>query len=80
MTVSFPLWATTLIEVIGMKFIANKKYKLKQDYADATLGKIPNGMAATFVSNTCGSCRFKLPNGKVFGVPEKSALTLMAEM
>ncbi|MGD6933971.1 MAG: hypothetical protein ACQCN5_07190 [Candidatus Bathyarchaeia archaeon] len=63
-----------------MRFIANKKYRLKQDYADATLGKIPNGMPATFVSNINGSCRFKLPNGKVFGINEKSALTLMAEM
>ncbi|XHH10109.1 MAG: hypothetical protein ACFCUE_05610 [Candidatus Bathyarchaeia archaeon] len=63
-----------------MRFIANKKYRLKQDYTDVALGKIPGGMIATFVSNTCGSCRFKLPNGKVFGVAEKSALTFMAEM
>ncbi len=62
-----------------MRFIANKKYRIKQDYADAVLGKIPGGMTATFVSNTGGSCRFKLPNGKVFGVPEKSAPTIMAE-
>lgn len=63
-----------------MKFIANKKYRLKQDYADATLGKIPSGLPATFISNTNGSCRFRLPNGKVFGIAEKSALTFMAEM
>lgn len=67
-------------EVIGTKLIPNKKYRLKQDYADATLGKIPSGMTATFVSNTCGSCRFRLPNGKVFGVAEKSALVLVAEV
>jgi hypothetical protein len=72
--------AITLCEVIGMRFIANKKYRLKQDYADATLGKIPSGMITTFVSNTCGSCRFRLPNGKMFGVAEKSALTILAEM
>jgi hypothetical protein len=63
-----------------MRFIAKKKYQLKQDYTDASLGKIPGGITTTFVSNTCGSCRFKLPNGKVFGVTEKSALTLMAEV
>jgi hypothetical protein len=62
-----------------MKFGPNKKYRLKQDYTDATLGKIPQGMAAAFVSNTGGSCRFKLPNGKVLAIPEKSALTLMQE-
>ncbi len=63
-----------------MRLIANKKYRLIQNHNDAILGKIPSGMTATFVSNTCGSCRFKLPNGKVFGVPEKSALALVAEI
>jgi hypothetical protein len=67
------------VEVIGVRFVINKKYQLKQDYTDATMGKIPQGLTATFVSNTGGSCRFKLPNGKVFGVPEKSALTIMQE-
>ncbi len=63
-----------------MRFAINKKYRLKQDIADVTLGKIPQGITATFVSNTSGSCRFKLPNGKQFGVPEKSALNLMEEL
>ncbi len=63
-----------------MKFGINKKYRLKQDFADATLGKIPQGMTATFVSTAGGSCKFKLPNGKQFGLPEKSALNLMEEL
>ncbi len=63
-----------------MRFAINKKYRLKQDSVDATLGKIPQGMTATFASSAGGSCRFKLPNGKQFGVPEKSALNLMEEL
>ncbi|MGD6806334.1 MAG: hypothetical protein ACQCN4_05185 [Candidatus Bathyarchaeia archaeon] len=62
-----------------MKFGINKKYRLKQDYTDAALGKIPQGITATFVSCTAGSCHFKLPNGKSFSMPEKSALNLMQE-
>lgn len=62
-----------------MKFGINKKYRLKQDYTDAALGKIPQGMTATFVSCTNGSCKFKLPNGKQLSIPEKSALTLLQE-
>jgi hypothetical protein len=65
--------------VKGTRFVINKKYRLKQDFADATLGKIPQGMTATFVSNIGGSCRFKLPNGRQFGISEKSALNLMEE-
>ena len=63
-----------------MRFAINKKYRLKQDFADVALGKIPQGMTATFVSASAGSCRFKLPNGKQFGIPEKSALNLMEEL
>ncbi len=62
-----------------MKFGINKKYRLKQDYTDAALGKIPQGMTATFVSCTSGSCKFKLPNGKQFSIAEKSALNLLQE-
>ncbi len=62
-----------------MKFGINKKYRFKQEYTDAALGKIPQGMTATFISVTGGSCKFKLPNGKQFSIPEKSALTLMQE-
>ncbi len=62
-----------------MRFGPNKKYRLKQDHTDAALGKIPAGMSATFVSSVGGSCKFKLPNGKLFSLPEKSALTLMQE-
>jgi hypothetical protein len=62
-----------------MKFGISKKYRLKQDYTDAALGKIPQGMTAAFISCTGGSCKFKLPNGKQFSIPEKSALTLMQE-
>ncbi len=62
-----------------VKFVMNRKYRFKQDFLDAAFGKIPQGMTATFVSTTGGSCRFKLPNGKTVGVPEKSALTLMEE-
>jgi hypothetical protein len=65
---------------MDMKFTINKKYRLKQDFADAALGKIPQGMTATFVSSAGGSCRFKLPNGKLFGIPEKSALNFMEEL
>lgn len=63
-----------------MRFAINKKYRLKQDFADATLGKIPQGMTATFISAIGGSCKFKLPNGKQIGIPEKSALNLMEEL
>ncbi len=66
--------------VMDTRFAINKKYRLKQDFTDAILGKIPQGMTATFVSNAGGSCKFKLPNGKQFGMPEKSALTLMQEL
>jgi hypothetical protein len=57
----------------------NKKYRFKQDFPDAILGKIPQGMTATFLSNTSGSCKFRLPNGKQIGIPEKSALNVMEE-
>jgi hypothetical protein len=63
-----------------MRFAINKKYRLKQDFTDAAIGKIPQGMTATFVASTSGSCKFKLPNGKQFNIPEKSALTLMEEL
>ncbi len=63
-----------------MRFALNKKYRLKQDFVDAGLGKIPQGMTATFVSNTGGSCKFKLPNGKQFGIPEKSAFNFMEQL
>jgi hypothetical protein len=62
-----------------MKFGINKKYRLKQDYTDAVLGKIPAGMTFTFISCTAGSCKFKLPNGKLLTIAEKSALTIMQE-
>ncbi len=65
---------------MGTRFAINKKYRLKQDFPDAMLGKIPQGMTTTFVCNTGGSCKFKLPNGKQFGIPEKSALNLMEEL
>jgi hypothetical protein len=58
----------------------NRKYRFKQDFSDATLGKIPQGMTATFLSNTGGSCKFRLPNGRQIGVPEKSVLNVMEEM
>jgi hypothetical protein len=72
-------WFNTLTEVNGMKFGINKKYKLKVDYTDAALGKIPAGMSFTFMSSTGGSCKFKLPNGKLLTIPEKQALTIMQE-
>jgi hypothetical protein len=62
-----------------MRLVINKKYRLKQDYTDAALGKIPQGMTVTFVSGTAGSCKFKLPNGKQISIPEKSALSIMQE-
>ncbi|MCL2360035.1 MAG: hypothetical protein LBH74_03305 [Nitrososphaerota archaeon] len=63
-----------------MRFTINKKYRLKQDFTDAALGKIPQGMTVTFIATNAGSCRFKLPNGKQFDVAEKSALNLMEEL
>jgi hypothetical protein len=63
-----------------MKFIRNRKYRFKQDFPDPAFGKIPKGMTATFISNISGNVKFKLPNGKQVGIPEKSALTLMEEM
>jgi hypothetical protein len=63
-----------------VKFIINKKYRFKQDFLDSTFGKIPQGMTATFISSTNGSCRFKLPNGKQVAVPEKSATSIMEDM
>jgi hypothetical protein len=63
-----------------MKFVHNKKYRFKQDFSDAALGKIPQGMTAMFVSDVGGSIKFKLPNGKQVGIPEKSALSLMEEV
>jgi hypothetical protein len=65
---------------MDMRFTINKKYRLRQDFTDTTLGKIPQGMTATFIAATSGSCRFKLPNGKQFGIAEKSALNLMEEL
>ncbi len=62
-----------------MKFGINKKYRLKQDYTDAALGKIPAGMSFTYLSVTGGSCKFKLPNGKLLSIPEKTALNIMQE-
>jgi hypothetical protein len=62
-----------------VKFIMNRKYRFKQDFLDTALGKVPQGITATFVSTTDGSCRFKLPNGKNVGIPQKSALNLMEE-
>ncbi len=62
-----------------MKFGINKKYKLKVDYIDTALGKIPAGMSFTFISCTAGSCKFKLPNGKLLTIAEKQALTIMQE-
>ncbi|MDR0372864.1 MAG: hypothetical protein LBI79_04810 [Nitrososphaerota archaeon] len=63
-----------------MRFTINKKYRLKQDCTDSILGKIPQGMTAIFITTTTGSCKFKLPNGKQFDIPEKSALNLMEEL
>ncbi len=63
-----------------VKFIINRKYCFKQDFPDVTFGKIPQGMIAVFVSSAEGRCRFKLPNGKHVGIPEKSALNVMEEM
>jgi hypothetical protein len=57
----------------------NRKYRFKQDFLDAAFGKIPQGLTATFVSTNDGSCRFKLPNGKHVGIPQKSALNLMED-
>lgn len=62
-----------------MRFGINKKYRLKQDYTDAVLGKIPAGMTCTFVSSAGGNCKFKLPNGKQITIAEKSALSIMQE-
>ncbi len=62
-----------------VKFVMNKKYRFKQDFLDTAFGKIPQGMTATFVSTIDGSCRFKLPNGKNVGIPQKSALNLMED-
>jgi hypothetical protein len=64
----------------GMKLAINKKYRLKQEIIDATLGKIPQGMTVTFITSVNGNARFKLPNGKQFGVVEKTALTVMEEL
>ncbi len=58
----------------------NKKYRFKQDFADTALGKIPQGMTATFICSNAGCAKFKLPNGKQIGIPEKSALTIMEEL
>ena len=66
-------------EVNGMKFAVNKKYKLKQDLTDASLGKIPEGMTVTLASLAAGSCKFKLANGKQFTLPQAKALTVMQE-
>ncbi len=63
-----------------MMFIRNKKYRFKQDFPDASLGKIPQGMTATFISNSEGIVKFRLPNGKQVGIPEKTALNLMEKM
>ncbi len=63
----------------GMKLAINKKYQLKQDIVDATLGKIPQGMTVTFIASVSGNARFKLPNGKQFGVAEKTALAIIEE-
>ncbi len=60
-----------------MKLVMNRKYRFKQDFSDATLGKIPQGMTATYLTNAGGSCKFRLPNGKQIGIPEKSALNVM---
>jgi hypothetical protein len=44
------------------------------------LEKIPQGMTATFICNSGGVAKFKLPNGKQVGIPEKSALNLVEEI
>jgi hypothetical protein len=59
------------------KFLRNKKYKLKQDFVDTIYGKIPQGMVVTFICITTGIAKFKMPNGKHIGVPEKTALSVM---
>ncbi len=65
---------------MGTKFAINKKYQLKKDFTDIALGKIPQGMTATFVCSSNGSCKFKLPNGRQIGIPEKLALTFVEEL
>jgi len=41
---------------MGTRFVINKKYRLKQDLADSTLGKIPQGITATLIYSAGGSC------------------------
>lgn len=63
-----------------MKLLRNRKYRFKLDFQDAILGKIPQGMTATFLLNTSGSCKFRLPNGKQIVISEKSVLNVMEDM
>ncbi len=60
-----------------MKFVLNKKYRLKQDLAERKYGKIPQDMTVTFVNHNAGLTIFKLPNGKQIEIPEKTALATM---
>jgi hypothetical protein len=63
-----------------VRFVINKKYRLKKDFTDTAIGKIPQGITITFICTTAGSAKFKLPNGKQIGIPEKSALTIIEEL
>jgi hypothetical protein len=58
-------------------FVINKKYRFRQDYSDASLGKIPQGITVTFISNCAGFAKFKLPNGKQVTIQEKTANTIV---
>jgi hypothetical protein len=63
-----------------VRFVINKKYRFTKDCADPTVGKIPQGMTATFICSAAGNAKFKLPNGKQIGIPEKSAPTVLEEL
>jgi hypothetical protein len=59
------------------RFVINKKYRFRQDYSDTSLGKIPQGITVTFISNCAGCAKFKLPNGKQVTIQEKTANTIV---
>jgi hypothetical protein len=64
----------------NMKFVINKKYRFKRDYSDTSLGKIPQGLTATFVCNFAGCSKFKLPNGIQVAIQEESAPVIFEEL
>ncbi len=61
------------------KLLLNRKYRLKKDLPDQTYGKIPQGMTVTFLCSNSGTAKFRLPNGKNIGIPEREALACVEE-